>query len=601
MTDTHSILAAVEKAPTQAAYWRAWQALQEAGPPADALPCRVAILADFTVQPLVACLGVEALKDGLALDVWAGDFGQVESVLTRADHALHAHRPELVFVLLDPCLRFENWAVCAADETAQVVQDWVGPFLECIGRFLETYRGPLVCSNLVDPAGSPLGILAPERDAFRRGIRAANDRLEAAARATDRLHLLDLRRVVGAVGTDAAFDPRMRVVARMPYTHTASLAIAREMCRFLRASRGLTRKCLVLDLDNTLWGGVVGEDGPDGIQLGDEAPGLAYKQFQRVLKAYKETGVLLALCSRNNLADVEPVLASHREMILRPPDFAAVRINWNSKADNLRELAADLNIGLESMVFVDDEVRERELVRQALPEVAVLDLPPDPALYAQALLEHHAFDKLALTAEDKRRTALYREEKARADAQQSAGSFEAYLHSLRIRATVRAVDDADFPRVHQLVGKTNQFNLTTIRYPEAELRRMLSNPAARVYALRVQDRFGDSGLTGVAVLKFEADTCVIETLLLSCRILGRTIETAFLAFLAARAAERGAARLLGRFRPTPKNRPAASFYGEHGFSRAADAPDGGQTWERLFATQGAVACPPWIELTAEPA
>jgi len=594
MPDVSDILASLDANPTQAAYARAAREL----PNVDAtLPeCRIAILGGYTTGPLVPCVAVEALRLGIRADIVEGDFGQIEQALMQPDHEIHAHEPEIVFILLDPPTRFASLLQAGPGADFSPVDDWQTGLVTAIDRFTQSSAAHVVCSNLRTPRRTPLGILDLESEALTASIERANRALRELAAQNERVHILDSVGALSEIGLANAIDDRMFVLGRIPMTHAGHVALAKEMCRFLWAVKGRTRKCLVLDLDNTLWGGIVGDDGPEGIVLGDEATGLAFKQFQRVLKGLRETGVLLAVCSKNSDHVVLPVLDNHPEMVLRPQDFSAMRINWNNKADNLRELADELGLGLDSFVFVDDEPRERELVRQELPEVTVHDLPEDPALYSASLLHAHYFERLTLTAEDRQRAEMYGAERQRGRSRAAAASFEDYLRSLEIRVTIGPVGETDFARVHQLVGKTNQFNLTTIRYTETELREKLSGADSEVYCLRVRDRFGESGLTGVAVLVFNADACEIESLLLSCRILGRTIETALLAFLCRAAVKRGASKLIGRFRPTERNSPAEKLYESHGFVLTNEDPEN-QRWEYDLAA-GTITCPEWIRMTS---
>jgi len=588
------ILGAVIAHPSQVGYARAcreWDALPVR--PEGYASCRALVLADFTTTPLVPCLRIEALKRTIDVQVREADFGQIEPFLVNPAHALRDFNPDLVFILLHPPSRFANMTD-DAEAGARAVQAWQDSLTGAIRAYSRSGAAPVVLSNLMPFPRSPLGILDAERPGIGNALRAADHALHALAAELPAVHLLDLRGAVERIGLNAGMDPRMAVLARLPFSHEANLAIAREMSRFLWAACGLTRKCAVLDLDNTLWGGIIGEDGPDRIALGDEAPGLAYKQFQRALKGLRQTGVLLAVCSKNTESVVLPILEGHPEMILRPADLAAWRINWRDKAANLRELAAELRIGLNSMVFFDDDPRERERIRQELPEVIVHDLPDDSALFADSLLEACYFDKLAITEEDLHRAEMYEAQKQRSEQEHAAASLADYLRSLDMTVTMDATGDVDFARVHQLIGKTNQFNTTTIRYSEAALRGIMNDPDAGVFHLRLRDRFGDSGLTGVAILRYRGDTGEIDTFLLSCRILGRTVETAFLSFLSRQAIARGCARLVGRFRPTDRNAPAATLYPDHGFTAGPTDAEGGQTWTLDLSARTPIAFPAWI-------
>ena len=319
------------------------------------------------------------------------------------------------------------------------------------------------------------------------------------------------------------------------------------------------KKCLVLDLDNTLWGGVLGEDGIEGVQIDGDYPGKAYHYWQEGIKELERKGVILAICSKNNQTDVEALFAA-REMPLSLKDFACMRINWNDKATNIREIAQELNIGLDSMVFVDDNPTERELIRQQLPMVAVPEWPAQPyelpMFYARLVNDY--FSVYTLTDEDKKKTEQYRQNANRAQAQAQFTDMEDFLRSLEMRLTIAPATDVSIPRIAQMTQKTNQFNLTTKRYTEDDIRSLVAKEA-KIWTLSVADRFGDNGITGLMILKPE-NGWNIDTLLMSCRVLGKGIEEAFFKTVISR--YEGA--LTAQYIPTAKNEQVADFYDRMG-------------------------------------
>ena len=310
---------------------------------------------------------------------------------------------------------------------------------------------------------------------------------------------------------------------------------------------------------------MIGEDGVAGIKLGETFPGNAYRQFQLAVLELHRRGVLLAINSKNNPADVDEVFHSHPDMVLRKHHFASIRTNWQEKPENMVEIARELNIGIDSLVFFDDSPVERSSVEQALPDVLTLEVPSDPAKFANTLRSCGAFDQLSLTKEDRRRGELYQAEAVRKELQKSAGSLEDFLSSLQMTAIISMVDEFAFPRVLDLLQKTNQFNLTTRRHSAAQLAAMIKDPNFDVFSLQVTDRFGDSGIVGVAIVQLKNDAAFINSFLMSCRVIGRTIETAFLAFLVRQARKRNLDVLAGEYIPTAKNTPAAGFFKRHGF------------------------------------
>ena len=341
------------------------------------------------------------------------------------------------------------------------------------------------------------------------------------------------------------------------------------------------KKCLVLDLDNTLWGGVLGEDGVDGIKLGGDYPGKAYTYWQRAIMQLAANGVILAVCSKNNETDVQELWEKNPHMVLRREHFSALRINWLDKATNLRELADELNIGLDSMVFVDDNPAERELIRQMLPQVTVPDFPEKPYQlmpFFKSLVENY-FRIYAVTEEDRRKTEQYRANALRNAEQARFSDMESYLYSLDLQLDIMPADEHNLPRIAQMTQKTNQFNLTTRRYGESEVQKCLDE-GWRVYCMSVKDRFGDNGITGTIFLKQLDDvTMSIDTLLLSCRILGKGIEEAFVKTVFNLLRLDGYRRLVAEYLPTARNGQTADFYDRMGMTCMATGEDGCKHYE----------------------
>jgi FkbH-like protein len=356
---------------------------------------------------------------------------------------------------------------------------------------------------------------------------------------------------------------------------------------------GRMHKCLVLDLDGTLWGGIIGEDGIHGIALGPEADGRPYYELQQWLLALYERGIVLAINSRNNFADAMDVIRNHPHCLLRERHFAAVRINWQDKASNLVEIAQELNIGLDSLVFLDDDPVNRALVRQAAPAVYVVDLPKNPACFLPAVQQLDVFDTLQLTREDLRKSQQYSEQAQRSRCREASGSLDEYLAALQTVLTVKAVGPETLARAAQLTQKTNQFNVTTRRYLEADLLEQQAK-GWRLYIGAVKDRFGDSGWTALAIVEPAEDTWRIDTFLLSCRIIGRGVEEAMLSCICRDAAEAGASCITGEFVASPKNQIAASFYASAGFQPIESA---GELRRWLRPVSPAVKAPLYITLS----
>jgi FkbH-like protein len=373
-------------------------------------------------------------------------------------------------------------------------------------------------------------------------------------------------------GVAAAYrDARLWYLARMRLNPQGLAALADTVAEHVAASRGMARKVVAVDLDDVLWGGVVGEVGLSGIELGEDGLGLAYQDLQRELAKLARTGVLVVAASKNNPTDVDEVLDRHPAMVLRRDDFAALRVSWEDKATSLRGLAEELDLGLDSFVFLDDNPVERDWVRAALPEVLVPELPDDPVDRPAFLRGAPWFRRISVTGADAARTASYQAQSRRRDLRGAVASFDDFLAELGQEAVVEPLHEGSLARAAQLAQRTNQFNLTTRRYSVAELEAVAADPAAEAFTLALSDRFGDSGITGLAILRFLDGTAEVDTLLLSCRVLGRRVEDAFLAFLAERARERGARMLVGRYVESPRNEQVRSFYADRGFEPDGDA------------------------------
>ena len=341
--------------------------------------------------------------------------------------------------------------------------------------------------------------------------------------------------------------------------------LARLLAEHLAVVRGKVRKVAVVDLDDTLWGGVLGEVGLRGLELGTEGIGLAFQDFQRELLKWHDAGILLAVCSKNDEEEALAALDQHAEGILRSEHFAARRINWLDKAQNLRAIADELNLSLDSFVFLDDNPTERAWVSSALPEVLVPDLPQDPVDRPSFLRTAPYVQCLHVTDTDRNRARSYQSAQSRNQWKARAGSFDEFLASLQLELEVAPLRPGSLARAAQMCQRTNQFNLTTKRYSPADLERFMTDETATVFTLATRDRFEDSGITGLAILRYQHEQAEIDTFLLSCRVLGRRIEDAFLAFLVRQARAHGVVTLIGRYIPTGKNGQVATFYADRGF------------------------------------
>jgi FkbH-like protein len=564
------------------------------------IPRRLAILRSFTVEPVVPLVRAAAFVNGIDLNVHVGQFNAYVQEILNKDSSLYSFAPDIVILAVQTRdLAPELWSRYP-ELTALDIQKVGDRALTDLDHWIKAFRSHsnayLIVHTLEAPLFPSQGILDSQSSSSQvAAIQKINDEIRHIATRYTGVYLLDYDAMIARHGRARWYDERKWLTVRMPIAADHLKDLADEWLRFIHPLVGKTCKALVTDLDNTLWGGVIGEDGVEGIRLGVEYPGAAFQAVQRALLDLHQRGILLAVCSKNNIADAMEVLEKHPGMLLRPEHFAAWRINWNDKAVNLREIATELNIGVDSLAFLDDNPVERERIRSDLPEVTVLDLPDDPMEFARVLRRSPVFERLALSEEDRERGRYYAGQRQRLELERSASSLEDFFRSLRQEIEISSVTPATLLRVAQLTQKTNQFNLTTRRYSEQQIAELAKNPAWKVYAIRVKDRLGDNGLTGVVITHDAQDLAEIDTFLLSCRVVGRTVETAILSFLIDQARRRGRTHLQGWFSPTKKNDLAKEFYAQHNF-HAVEQNGRGELWS-LDLDKNEIARPEWIQLT----
>ncbi len=535
---------------------------------------RWAFLSNTTQEPLLPFLRRLCFDIGHRAEVRVGGYDTALQDAADPSAELFTPPPDIVVValrlhVLAPALvdRFVTLPADAVEAEARGAVDYVASVVTEIRR---RSRALVLVHSLETPLYPDLGVLDYRNAAGQvNTIRRANLDLTKRLSREDGVFVVDLDAVRARVGADRFADPRTWHLGRVAYTRDAMGGIAAEYMKVVRALKGYNKKCLVVDADNTLWGGIVGEDGAGALAVGRSFPGSAFADFQQALLTLRERGVLLALCSKNDPEAVNEVFASRAaDMPLRLDHFAAVRVNWSDKAQNIREIAAELNIGLDSLVFVDDSGFEVNLVRETLPVVQAIQLPPDPTLYRDRVMQSGLFDTLTLSDEDRRRGDFYAAQRQRR-IEPSSLSVEDYLRGLEMDVQVAAVDEHSIPRVAQLTQKTNQFNLTTRRYSDADIRALSGSPDHDVWAVRLRDRFGDAGIIGVVILGHEGRRSTIDSFLLSCRILGRGIEDVLLALCVRRSAARGSRELTGEYIPTARNGRVRDFYPSRGFVESA--------------------------------
>ena len=560
---------------------------------------KIALLSNFTWQPLDLYLRIDSIREGLLPHLYLAPYDQYWQEIGDAQSGLYSFQPEVVILALHGKDYFKEIFERGAnqpDRSERLLEQKISELV----RLLETLaaRFPLVIvPNFCKPSRTFEGLLGAKlKNGTKNLFNQANALLVKGAGNYDNLQIMDFEGFVIRHGEAQVFDERLWYASKNPFRREIWPVLSREYLRFIKAFKGLTRKCLALDLDNTLWGGILGEDGPEGIKLGPGGEGEAFLDFQREILNLTKQGILLAINSKNNEKEVWEVFKKHPHMVLKKEHFAAWKINWKDKASNLKALAEEMNLGLDSFVYLDDHPAEVEWIKENLPEVLAVTLPSDPAQHVKVLHELDCFEKLSLTEEDKDRTKMYWAESQRKDLKHQAPSLEDFYRHLQMAVCIKEMDSFSKPRVVQLLARTNQFNMTTKRYTDKEIESMGKDSCYLILTLGLQDRFGDSGMVGLMIVKKENPAWRIDSLLLSCRVLGRHLEKDFLSYLIKRAKEEKIEEVRAQFVPTKKNEMARDFYRTNQFQEIS-SQEGTTEWSlKVNNWQGEIS--PWLKIEA---
>lgn len=570
---------------------REWVALQK---------CRVGVLRSFTLEPAVPILRAAALTHGLDLTIQMGPLNAyAQQILDQRNELYTQHLDVVIFAVHTRDIAPELWTGShekSGPAPHQQAEEVAAHFSTLIDNFRQQSNATLIVHTLEKPLHAFDGILDYQRNNGQiDAIEKINFELRKIARQHSDVYVLDFDALATRFGRERWTDERLWITAKLPISPAALLPLADEWLQFLCPALGRVSKVLVTDLDNTLWKGVVGEDGIDGIQIGSDHAGAAFMELQRALLSLRNRGILLAIASKNNRDDAYAALTRHPNMLLRPEHFAAERINWEHKVQNLRGIAADLNVGLDSLAFLDDNPVERDLVRLELPEVTIVELPDDPSGYAQAVRCTPEFQRLKVSDEDVQRSRFYAEQRERNEARANHQSLESFYHWLDQKVEIAPLTEVSAARIAQLTQKTNQFNATTKRYTEQQIVELAGSSGCEIFSVRAKDHFGDNGIVGAVISRMVDDRCEIDTFILSCRVISRTIETAMLTFLLERCRAKGVRTMQGWIIATPKNEPVRTLYERHGFTRVSN--EGERSLWSLEVSGAAVPLPAWIELT----
>ncbi|MFD5011102.1 HAD-IIIC family phosphatase [Streptomyces chartreusis] len=556
----------------------------------------VAVLATCTVGPFEALLRAQLVGAGLLPALRSADYGTFGMSLATGSFTRDGD-PGLVAVLLDAGYFLPgDFGAAEPDVLAKYVDARLEELRGLLAGALKHTAATVVVHTVPLPAQVRNGIISVRaRAQVARSWYRLNAGLLALAEEHDQVVAVDLVGELAEAPVQAC-DVRLHRYGDLPYSDDALLLLARLVRRVAQARAGLSRKVLALDLDNTLWGGVLGEAGPQGVQVGGLYPGNCYTELQRTVAGLREQGVVLVLASKNDRDQVEKVLTEHPDVLLRPEAFSARMVDWSAKAGNLRRAAEALSLSTESFVFMDDSDFERAQVGDELPEVAVVSAAGDPAHLVDSLLRHGWFDVMALTDTDRKRPELYRNRALRGDFSSGFDSSEDFLRALDLKVEMTPASEYTIGRIAQLAARTNQFNLTGIRYDEAATRRMSEDAGHLVLSVSVADRFGDEGIVGALWVERTDEVWRVLNLVLSCRVLSRGVERAAVGRLAELAALAGARSVEGHYRPSYRNGVAADFWTGAGFTPAASPQE---TETQVFTLDAATAkeiAPEWIAL-----
>lgn len=534
---------------------------------------RMAVLGDCATQHLAMALRGCAADASLNLEVYDADYDQIDEQLINTDSEVYAFRPQ--FILIQMCVEKLYEAFCASPLSSRagfarevighIERNWALVAQNCDARVLQ-----FDFAQLEDAVFGSYG--AKVEASFAYQLRLLNVLLAEAAARNKNVFVLDLSGVQSRMGRDTFYDPKFYYASRLPLSFQALPYAASLAVDMVRALRGQVRKCVVLDLDNTLWGGVIGDDGMAGIEIGELGAGHAFTDLQLWLRELKNRGILLAVCSKNNEDTAKEPFLKHPEMVLRLEDISLFVANWDDKVSNLHFIQQTLNIGMDSLVFIDDNPFERNMVRTMIPEITVPELPNDPGLYLSYLQSLNLFETASYSEEDRDRTRQYQAEVGRSTLKKQFASIDDYLIDLNMTAGVHPFDEFHYPRIAQLTQRSNQFNLRTVRYTEEDVRRLAGDERYVTMYFTLRDRFGDHGLISVVVLEKCPDgTLFVDTWLMSCRVLKRGMEEFIVNRMIRAARELGYQTIVGEYLRTPKNAMVADIYEKLGFRRVSDS------------------------------
>src|SRR3989344_4688791 len=533
---------------------------------------RIAFLSNFTITGIAEIMKSLCFEYGIYAECYTSLYNQYAQDILNKSSELYNFKPDVIFILLDIENLFGDNYYFYYRMNVQQRNDFIQENFDEIKGLIrileENTNAKIIVNNLLVPNYSSRGIIENKQEfGIKKGVCHFNDMLELLSINNSKLFIFDMNLFCSRIGYEFVYDQKMSYLGDMKISPSGLVKLSSKYMGYIIPLMSITKKCIVLDLDNTLWGGIVGEEGIENIKLGPEKEGKQFMDFQKRLLELFERGVILAINSKNNYEDAIEVIKNHKYMILKEHHFASMKINWQDKITNMKEIVKELDIGLDSLVFIDDDKTNREFVREFLPEVLVLDIPEDHCFYPSIIENLVVFNLFNITDDDLNRGRMYADQNKREQFKVEITDVESFLKQLKIKVNIIKVGKMTIPRVAQLTQKTNQFNLTTKRYQEENIQNFLESGDYVIKCINVNDRFGDYGITGVIIVRKHDDEGYwnIDTFLLSCRILGKNIEFSLMQNLIDDAKKAGIKKIHGKFVSTKKNKPAENFLEECGF------------------------------------
>lgn len=534
----------------------------------------IAILGNCTTDFLTQALKNECEKHSISARVYNCPYNQYNQEILNKESEFYRSKPELSILFLEGKLLFPEWyefnSLIEGSKNKISLIDSVFDSLTLILENIHSNNNTnIIINNFKIPYYSPLGILDGNYfPGLKDMVAMLNLKLDEWSADKDYIYIFDYSGLSAQFGNAKAEDPKMYYIAKNTMSFQFMNVLAREYMRYILPLKFMSKKCLVLDLDNTLWGGLAGEDGMSGISLDISGKGKSFYDFQKEIINLYNKGIILAVNSKNNVEDAMSIINNHPHMLLREHHFSSLKINWNDKFSNIKEISKDLNISTDSMVFFDDSPVERELIKSMLPEVKVVEVPADTSRYADTLKNIVEFEFLKITDEDIKRNLMYKGNQRRIELRQQFKNIDDYLASLKIKVVIEYANKFSIPRIAQLTQKTNQFNMTTKRYSQTDIENMVKSENYFVLSCQVLDKFGDNGISGVCIIKMENTCAYFDTFLLSCRVLGRNVEYAYIHKIISLLRGKSIDHIYALFIRTEKNKANEKFYAQAGFTKS---------------------------------